>query len=347
MVEMGIYALARVYWTSFDAVFHPRLPALRNVFVVAGVLTAVVGACMCYLQRNIKRLLAFSTISHVGLMTVGIGLFVPAGLAGAAIYTVGHGMIKGALFMVAGMLLHRFRTIDESELHGKGRTLPWTGALFIIGAFGLAGLPGSGIAAGHDLISHAGTTFGFSWVRWLFIFAEGITAAAVLRAAGHIFFGWGPHDDNTAAKSEEKPETTQGSESTPATMFVPAVVLLIAGMLLALIPRLQPSSWAAATAFENSAAYASRVLNGLPFPNLPAPPSVAPAETMTALLTVLGAIAVAFVHLSSGRIRQISAKLALPLRVLHQLHSGNVIDYVVFLTIGMAAFGLICSYFVL
>jgi multicomponent Na+:H+ antiporter subunit D len=346
MVEMGIFALARVYWTSFDPALHTRLPALRNVFVTAGVLTAVIGACMCYLQRNIKRLLAFSTISHVGLMTVGIGLFAPVGLAGAAVYTLGHGMIKGALFMVAGILLHRFRTIDKSELHGKGRTLRWTGALFIIGAFGLAGLPGSGVALGHDVIAEGGRKLGYSWFSTLFIFAEGLTAAAVLRAAGHIFLGWGPHEENSPGKAEEKPETRRG-KGTPATMFVPALVLLICGMALGLVHGLQPSTLRAAAVFENSAAYASRVMGGLSVPNSPAPLPSFPAEPVTGLLTVVGAIAVATVHLSSARVREISAKIAVPLKILHQIHSGNVVDYVVFLTIGMAAFGLICSYFVL
>jgi hypothetical protein len=130
-------------------------------------------------------------------------------------------------------------------------------------------------------------------------------------------------------------------------MFIPALALLILGMTLGLVHSLQPSTLSAATAFENSAAYASRVLNGLLFPNSPPGLSVAPAETATALLTVLGAIVVAIVDLSSARVREISARLAVPLKVLQQIHSGNVIDYVVFLTIGMAAFGLICSYFVL
>jgi hypothetical protein len=133
----------------------------------------------------------------------------------------------------------------------------------------------------------------------------------------------------------------------PATMFIPALTLLIFGMTFGLMRSVQPSTLSAAGAFESSAAYASRVLNGLPFPKTRVPLSSAPAETGTALLTALGAIAVAFVNLTSARVREISAKVAVPLRVLHQIHSGNVTDYVVFLTIGMAAFALICSYFVL
>jgi hypothetical protein len=200
---------------------------------------------------------------------------------------------------------------------------------------------------GHDLISDSAARLGYYWIRWLFIFAEGVTAAAVLRAAGHIFFGWGPHADSTAGKTEEKPETKGGRRRTPATMFIPAVVLLSGGMLLAFVPQFQPSTLRAAGTFDNSSGYGSHVLEGLAFPKTRVPLSNAPAETVTALLTVLGAIAVAILDLSSTRVRQISARLAVPLKVVHRIHSGNVIDYVIFLTIGMAAFGLICSYFVL
>lgn len=345
MVEMGIFALARLYWACFDPALHTRIPELRNLFVITGVITAVVGAAMCYLQRNLKRLLAFSTISHVGLMVIGVSLFSRDALAGAGIYTLGHGMIKGSLFMVAGILLHRFRTIDESELHGRARTLRWTGALFIIGAFGLAGMPVSGVAVGHDLITSAAQNFGYSWVRWVFILAEGVTAAAVLRSAGHIFFGWGPQEQ-TDSKNEEKPETPRASNETPATMFIPALVLLIAGILVGLVPNIEPATSRAGWMLQNSAAYAARVLNGSPFPAAPILSPIPPAQTLIALLTVFGAIAVAVIDLTSVRVREIAAALSLPLRLLHRVHSGNVIDYVVFLTIGMAAFGLICSYFV-
>src|SRR6185437_16174878 len=93
MVEMGLYAFTRIYWAVFQQTLHADIGSLRVLFVSVGVITAVVAAIMCFSQRNLKRLLAFSTISHVGLMTLGIGLFTASGLAGAAIYTLGHGLV--------------------------------------------------------------------------------------------------------------------------------------------------------------------------------------------------------------------------------------------------------------
>lgn len=344
MVEMGLFALARIYWASFDQALHARLSALTALFVTTGIVTAFVGAFMCYLQRNVKRLLAFSTISHVGLMLIGIGLFSPKGLAGVAIYTIGHGMVKGALFLVAGILLHRFEAIDERDLHGKGRNEKWTAAVFIAGGIGLAGLPISGLALGHDVMSSAAESAGYGWVRWIFVFAGVVTAAAVLRAAGHIFLGWGPVEQrDNAPKHEEKPETQAGHNRTPATMFLSAAVLALGGLLLGLVPALEPVVIGAAGHFENSSAYVAHVMDAAPTPS-PAPERSLPPETLTAFLSVLAAIAIASIHLWSERARKVFGKLGMPLKPLHQIHSGHVGDYVVFLTLGMACFGLLCAY---
>ncbi len=344
MVEMGVFALARIYWACFDQALHAHLGALTTLFVTTGTVTAFVGAFMCYLQRNLKRLLAFSTISHVGLLVIGIGLFSRMGLAGAAIYTVGHGMVKGALFLVAGILLHRFRAIDVCDLHGKGLRERWTALVFFAGALGLAGLPFCGLAVGHDLMSASAKTGGFTWVNWIFVFAGAVTAAAVLRAGGHIFFGWGPVEQQPSApKHEEKPETQQGHNRIPATMFVPAAALVLGGLLLGFVPSLQSAVTDAADRFEMSGAYVAHVLDGATIPS-PVPKPAVPAETWIAVLTVFSAIAIAGLHLALESTRKITGKVAMPLRLLHDLHSGHIGDYVVFLTLGMACFGLLCAY---
>ena len=141
MVELGIYAIARIYWTIFAGPLGAHSEELRAILVAFGAATALWGAVMCFAQRHIKRLLAFSTISHVGLFLCGIGLLSTKGLAGAATYIVGHGLTKAALFMLSGVLLHRFATIDEFDLHARGRALPIVGVLFGIGGLLLAAVP--------------------------------------------------------------------------------------------------------------------------------------------------------------------------------------------------------------
>lgn len=344
MVEMGLFALARIYWDVFNHALHPHLSGLRTLFITIGVVTAFTGAFMCYLQRNVKRLLAFSTISHVGLMTIGVGLFTPDGLAGAAVYTLGHGAVKAGLFLVAGILLHRFESVDEFDLYARGLRQRWTAVVFVAGGIALCGLPLSGLAAGDDLMRASADATGFGWVKWVSFFAGAVTSAAVLRAGGRIFFGWGPvREPSSAPKQEEKPETETGHGHTPATMFIPAAVLVATGLLVGLTPNLKVAASQAAAQFENTNAYAARVLDAQPA-SAPTPSRPAPSGKFTGLLTVFAATTIAAVHLFSNRARDISAAIARPLLLLHQIHSGHVGDYVAFLTFGMACFGLLCAY---
>src|SRR5437763_5562967 len=138
MVELGLYGVARVYWTVFEGSFAPHAHALSHVLLGIGVLTVVVGAVMCFFQQHIKRVLAFSTISHMGLFLVAFALFDHAALAGAAVYILAHGFVKAARSVCAGIVLHRLRGVDAEAQRGRGRVMPWTGAVFALGGLALA-----------------------------------------------------------------------------------------------------------------------------------------------------------------------------------------------------------------
>src|SRR4051794_4554280 len=121
MVEAGLFGVARVYGTVFAPSLAAFEPHLRAIFLGFGALTAVTGALLCFAQRHLKRLLAFSTVSHMGILVCAFGLLSAEGISGAALYAVGHGFVKGALFVCAGSLLHRYRSVDELKLHGRAR----------------------------------------------------------------------------------------------------------------------------------------------------------------------------------------------------------------------------------
>ena len=104
---------------------------ITTVFLALGTLTAVVGALYCFRQRHLKRLLAFSTVSHAGLFLIGFALLSPLGLTGTAVYVIGHGLVKAALFLCVGIVLHRLGSVDETALHGRGRSLRITGVIFV------------------------------------------------------------------------------------------------------------------------------------------------------------------------------------------------------------------------
>ena len=191
MVELGVYAIARLYWTMFAGPLGAHADALRAILIAVGTVTALWGAVMCFVQRHIKRLLAFSTISHVGLFLCGIGLLSAQGLAAVATYVIGHGLTKAALFMLCGVLLHRFGTVDEFDLHGAGRALPLVGVLFGIGGLLLAAVPMTTSFFGKSLLDGAAIDGGYPWLPVVFVVSSIATGGAVLRVGGRVFLGWG------------------------------------------------------------------------------------------------------------------------------------------------------------
>jgi multicomponent Na+:H+ antiporter subunit D len=174
MVELGLYATARVGLV----VFGPQL--LRPALVALGAVTALVGTVMCVAQRHLKRLLAYSTIGHAGLFVIALSSPDPAAVAGGALYVLAHAGTKAALFLIAGVILNRYGSVDEIDLHGRGREaklLPW---LMVLAGLALAGLPPLGPGLGKAIAEHA---LGGAWTAALFVLTSALTGAAVLRAA--------------------------------------------------------------------------------------------------------------------------------------------------------------------
>ncbi|MFH8445156.1 complex I subunit 5 family protein [Streptomyces sp. NPDC018026] len=328
MVELGVFGVWRVY----DSVFSGPggLPAAdaERVLTVLGALTAALGAVMCWHQRHIKRLLAYSTIAHTGLFLLGVGTLTPEGDDGVALYVVGHAGVKAALFACAGILLDRYGSVDEHVLHGRARPLRLVGAMVVVGALGLAGLPPFGTALGKSVTEEAVG----GPLTVLCVLASALTAAAVLRVAARVFWGLGPAPEDAdggggadayeTTGAGEEPETRRRLGRVPDTMTaVPA--LLLAGALAA----------GAVPGFGNAVARAmgEATSAGLVHTSVHwTPLGVGLGLLSTVLAVALAAVAV-------GR----PGLLAVPdwMLPLRRLQSGHVGDYVAWLLVGTALLG--------
>ena len=351
MSELGLYAVARVYWTSFSGAFGAHEEALRAVFLGAGVVTALVGAVMALQQRNLKRLLAFATIAHIGLFLMGIGLLDAKALAGAGVWVVGDGLVRGALFMCVGILVQRFGDVDDVDLRGLGRAVPFTGVLFVLGALALATLPPFGSFVGKALVEGAALDKGYTWVPAVILVVSALVGGAVLRAAGVVFLGLGAPVQETDGGDEAEREDEAGEPiglergHAPRFMLVSPALLLASALALGLIPDL--SSWAlhAAERFEDRAAYAAAVLHDTRPPSATLQHVGATwSDVLLSLGAVAGAFAVAATDLFRERVPAIFRSRAQRLRQVAlgaatASHSGHVGDYVTWLTFGAAAFG--------
>jgi multicomponent Na+:H+ antiporter subunit D len=341
MAPLGVYGVARVYWT----VFHGVLPdaSVHRAFLVLGVLTAVLGTVMCFTQRHIKRLLAYSTIAHIGLFLVGIAALDSLGVAGAGVYLIAHAAVKGALFLLAGLLLSRYRSLDELTLYGRGRDHRIAGCAFVLAALGLAGLPPFGTGLGKALLDEAG---GSVALTVLTVAVSAVTAGAVLRVALRVHFGVGPRPDDASTadvvtgQDEEPDASTPGA--TPVSMAVAIALLLAGGLAVGVVPRIASAAGPVAVAFTDQAGYAAQAL-GRAVPALPPAPHTAWSTqgVLLGLLAAALAVLVALAALYAGRapswLRRPARQLRPGLTGLHRLHSGHIGDYAAWLVLGAAA----------
>ncbi|MGI8447882.1 MAG: complex I subunit 5 family protein [Streptosporangiaceae bacterium] len=350
MVELGLYGVARVYWSMFGQALGNRA-TLTNAFLALSLLTAIIGALFCFRERHIKRLLAFSTISHVGMFLTGLALLTPLGLAGAAVSVAGHAMVTAALFLCTGIVLHRLGSVNETWLHGRGPPLRATGVVFTLAAFGLADLPPFATYLGKGWIEDASSARGMTWVIALLVFASVVVGAAVLRVAGGVFYGLGdpPSEDPQMAResSEETSETDEGKQRTPLTMIIPPGVLVAAAAVTGLLPRLGSVVEAAAVRFQDQRAYNATVLHGARVAHVTAPYAAEPAGvTVTDLViglgTAAGAVFLAFLALYWRRLPLLRRGFepgTWLVRPLQRFQSGVVNDYVTWIVIGVACLG--------
>ena len=209
-------------------------------------------------------MLAFSTISHTGVMLIGLGLLNSLALAGAGWYLFGHAMVKGALFIGAGILLHHFSSVDEFDLHGRAKKYPGLALIMIVAAMGLLALPPFGTFFGEAMIERAAEQADLRWLSVIFIIASVFTGGTLLRVIGRVFFGLGSGEPPVPGRPEgrEDRETTGPPGSTPISMWLPPVVLLIIGASANLVPAIRAVTVQHAASMIDTHLFATTVLYG-------------------------------------------------------------------------------------
>ena len=337
MSELGLLGIARVYWTAFAPVLGEHAEAIRWTLLVIGLGTAAVGASMSLAQHHLKRMLAFATIAYMGLFLVGIALLSAGGLAGTAVYVVGDGLVKAALFVCIGIVQHRRASIDEVDLHGRARDLRLTAAIYGVGALAIAGLPPFGPFLGKALVEDAASHgYGLWWMPAVMMVASALTAGALLRAGGRVFLGLGPPGRPDESSDEAEPETDKPHDRTPIVMRLCAAALLGGGLVWGLIPGLADGALRAAGRFVDTHAYAATVLHGAEQTSAAASLAPSGASYIYGFGAVVGALIVGAVG-----VRRLDAvdTVRPGFARLRMLHSGHVGDYVAWLTAGVAVIG--------
>jgi multicomponent Na+:H+ antiporter subunit D len=335
MTDIGLLGIARVYWTVFDASFA-HAHAVGDLLMALGIATALLGGTMAFVQRHLKRMLAFSVTCHVGIMLTGVGLLSAHGLAGAADMLLAHGLLTGGLFLLLGIVLATLRSVDELELRGRGSRL--LGGLWLLGALGLVGPPYVGVFLGHSLLDEAAAEAGRHWVPPLLWLASALAGAALLRAGGRVFLGWGPKTDPLLASRIAEAPPERGAAL--AVLAPVTALMIVLGLAVSIVPGLQQRTLAGAERFRDRPAYVARVLHGRQPPATERLPFAVTGASTETLLYAAGApllsIALAWIALFRRRALE---PLRLPLAGLKAVHTGVIGDYVTWLTVGTALIG--------
>jgi multicomponent Na+:H+ antiporter subunit D len=140
VVKLGIFGFLRIY-PLFAGSEMLSLAPLHEILAWLGAITILAGALFALFQQDIKLMLAYSTVSNIGYIVLGLGLATELAVTGATIHVLNHAIIKATLFLAAGAIIHRSGCRTLHELNGVGRAMPWTSLALAIGAFSIVGLP--------------------------------------------------------------------------------------------------------------------------------------------------------------------------------------------------------------
>jgi multicomponent Na+:H+ antiporter subunit A len=322
MVKAGVYLVARM---------TPILGASTlwmTTVTAVGAATMVVGAYRSVQETDLKRILAYSTVSALGVLTLLLGLGTREAVTAALVYLVAHACYKGALFLVTGAIDHETGTRDITVLNGLRRAMPITSFAAGAAALSMAGVPLTlgfvGKDAAYDALLHGG-----AWSTWLLILT--VVSSVLLGLAG-LLAGVLPFRGAT---------TIEGAHEPAWELWVPPLILSIAGLLAGLVPSILNAPLSVAAGIVDTSSEISLALwHGL-----------SPAFMLSAL-TLFG-VAVAYTVRDDVRIRAwrpvhgteqlytglLSTLNAVSRLIAPPLHSASLRSYIMVIVVTTIAVG--------
>jgi NADH-quinone oxidoreductase subunit M len=172
MLKMGAYGIIRFCLPMF-----PNAARRSADWIVAlAIIGIIYGALVAMVQPNMKKLVAYSSVSHLGFVVLGIFSFTQAGLDGAVYQMLNHGISTGALFMLVGFLYERRHSLEIADYGGVATPAPWLSAVFMVTTLASIGLPALNNFVGEYLVLQGSAQVNF---RWTVFAATGVILSAV------------------------------------------------------------------------------------------------------------------------------------------------------------------------
>jgi multicomponent Na+:H+ antiporter subunit D len=319
MVNLGLVAIGRLVLQVYGP--GTGIPVL-GVLTVLGLVSALGGALLALVQDDLKRLLAYDTVSQLGVVAVGLATATTTGTAGTVWHLLNHAVFKSLLFLCAGAIVHLAGVERLSQMGGLARRRPLIAAAFLVGAASVAGIPPLGGYVSVGLIHQGLLDSGQPVVLALLVLAQVVTVAALARAAYLAFF---------ARRGEPYGELGRLRPGMATGFGVLAALSVAAGVLAGpLLPRIAAP---AAGWLLDAAGYARAVLAGGGHLGAPAVPFdwADPLELALLGVSLAGGLLLAVAAVR----RPFAGRVAALLRPLRAVQTGSVNDYAGYLTAGV------------
>lgn len=140
--KVAVYVMLRILFTISPSGFT-LISSAENLFIIAGIAGILIASLHAIYQKDVKRLLAYSSVAQIGYMALGIGFATAAGVMATLIHIFNHALMKGALFMAIGAIIYRIGACRIDQIQGLGRAMPWTFGAIVLGGLSLVGVPGT------------------------------------------------------------------------------------------------------------------------------------------------------------------------------------------------------------
>ena len=224
MVNAGVYLVARC-----NPIFGTA-PEVMTIVAAIGIFTAILAASIAFTQTDIKRVLAYSTLSQLGYMFAALGV---GAWTAAIFHLMSHGFFKGLLFLGSGSVIHSVDgEQDMRKMGGLAKKIPTTYITMLIGSVAIAGVPPLAGFFSKDEILGGAFKNGFLWVWGIGFVVAGMTAFYMFRLMGMTFWG----------ESHVDPEKEHHIHESPRTMTRPLILLAIPAVFLGMVIGFPPES---------------------------------------------------------------------------------------------------------
>jgi NADH-quinone oxidoreductase subunit M len=224
MIKCGAYAIARILLSGFGQ----TVVQTSDVLTALGVITMIYGGLMALAQTDIKRLLAYSSISQMGYIFFGLATWLPdatLGVTGGLFHVINHAVCKALLFMCAGVIIHQTGTRNIKKLGGLAGKMPITCIASLIGALSLAGTPPLNGFWSEWMIFSGGISSGKILITTIAVVSTVITAGYYLWFVWRVFFG-------------TTPKELENTKEASWLLHIPIVVLAAIAFVLGIWPDL-------------------------------------------------------------------------------------------------------------